>query len=81
MDVLFEKINAFEDRNNISILVQFCGDKSGHVIEFWDDDLIFQFDNIEDLYDGLDNIKLRKHSDGRTIKPTEIIEEYEEPKS
>ena len=68
-----ELLNEFEDRNNISTTIEINGDGSGNLREFWDEEIIKEFDNLEDLNSFLVNGNLKKDDDGCSIKPIQIL--------
>lgn len=65
-------INEFEERNNISVSLVLHGDGSCFLQEFWDYEVIKSFDKIEELHTFLENGKLKKAKDGRSVSPIEI---------
>jgi len=73
MNELFELMEEFEKRNNISVCLDLCSDGSGTIKEFWDNELIKNFDNKNELADFLRNGKLKLSEDGRSVSPIEII--------
>lgn len=75
MGDLLELMQEFEDRNNISTRLEINPDGSGILREFWDEEIIKVFDNVETLISFLANGKLKKAEDGRSVKPIEIVVE------
>lgn len=68
-------MNEFEERNNISTTIEINSDGSGNLREFWDDEIIKEFDTIEALNSFLTNGKLKLAEDGRSVNPIEIVSE------
>ena len=53
MEKTLQLIKNFEKKNNISIAVTLYGDGSGTVSEFWDNEELTEFKNIDDLHNFL----------------------------
>jgi len=66
-------LNEFEERNNISTTIEINGDGSGNLREFWDEEIIKEFDSLENLNSFLLDGNLKKGEDGRSIKPIQIL--------
>jgi len=73
MNELFELMEEFEKRNNISVYLDLCSDGSGNIKEFWDNELIKSFDKVTELVEFLKNGKLKLVEDGRSVSPIQII--------
>lgn len=72
MNDFLKLISVFEERNNISVSILLHSDCSGIIREFWDEDFIKKFDNKQELFNFLEDGKL-KMVDGRSVNPIEII--------
>lgn len=74
MENTLKLMNEFEERNNISTTIEINGDGSGNLREFWDEEIIKEFDSLENLNLFLLNGKLKKAEDGRSVSPIEVVE-------
>ena len=74
MENTLKLMNEFEERNNISTTIEINGDGSGNLREFWDEEIIKEFDSLENLNLFLLNGKLKKTEDGRSVSPIEVVE-------
>jgi len=73
MKDIIELSKEFEKRNNISITVCIHSDYSGFICEFWDNEEITTFEDLNGLTEFLSNANLRKDRNGRSLTPV-IIE-------
>ncbi len=75
MENTLKLMDDFEKRNNTSITIEINSDGSGNIREFWDEELIKGFDDINELNAFLLNGKLKLAEDGRSVSPIEIVSE------
>lgn len=73
MENTLKLMNEFEKRNNISTTIEINSDGSGNLREFWDEEIIKEFDSLESLNLFLLEGKLKLAEDGRCISPVEIL--------
>jgi len=73
MENTLKLMNEFEERNNISTTLEINADGSGILREFWDEEIIKEFDNIETLVSFLSSGKLKLAEDGRSVSPIVIV--------
>ncbi|REG88762.1 hypothetical protein [Flavobacterium aquicola] len=73
MEITLSLMNDFEKRNNISTTIEINGDGSGNLREFWDEEIIKEFDSLKSLNLFLLNGKLKLGEDGRSVSPIEIV--------
>ena len=73
MEITLKLMNDFEKRNNISTTIEINGDGSGNLREFWDEEIIKEFDSLKNLNLFLLNGKLKLAEDGRSVSPIEIV--------
>lgn len=74
MKKIIQLMNNFEDRNNISIEVSFFSDGSANVKEFWDDELLNESKNLDELQKFLMNTQYAIGDDGRCLSPCRVVE-------
>lgn len=72
MEELFQLMDEFERRNNISIFLNLFSDGTGQVLEFWDDDVVFTFESTTQLQKFLKEGRL-KLKNGLSVKPVQVI--------
>lgn len=78
---MFELIDAFEERNNVSIRVAIFKD-SYCVEEFWSEELINEGTNEDELKDFLTTAEYKKsHGDGRCLCPMQRIDKPAAPEA
>jgi hypothetical protein len=65
-------ITDFENRNNISVCINIFSDGSFSINEFWDDEQLEKFTEIEELIKYLDAINLKKGECGRSLSPIQV---------
>lgn len=75
MEKILGLINSFEERNNLSVSMVIHSDGSGHIMEFWDNEEIFSFDNMHDFEHKASSINLKKDEKGLSLSPIEIIKD------
>jgi hypothetical protein len=73
MEITLKLMDEFEKRNNISTTIEINSDGSGNLREFWDEEIIKEFDSLKDLNLFLLNGKLKLSEDGRSVSPIEIV--------
>ena len=76
MKEILNSLKDFEKRNNLSAAITFCGDGSNTLNEFWDDDILGQFDNVENLLRYLKEAKYKKNEEGICLSPVELTCNY-----
>lgn len=69
MEQILALMSNFEERNNISINMRLESDGSGTVNEFWDEEELIEFDNLNELQEFLRNTQYQLSEDGRCISP------------
>jgi hypothetical protein len=74
MEETFKLMRDFEERNNLSIVVQFYSDGSSLTEEFWDNEKLFECDTIEVLKHFLKNTNYKlAEDDGRCLSPVQVV--------
>jgi len=73
MEITLKLMDEFEKRNNISTTIEINSDGSGNLREFWDEEIIKEFDSLKNLNLFLLNGKLKLTEDGRSVSPIEIV--------
>ena len=73
MEITLKLMDEFEKRNNISTTIEINSDGSGNLREFWDEEIIKEFDSLKNLNLFLLNGKLKLSEDGRSVSPIEIV--------
>jgi len=74
MEKTLQLIKNFEKRNNISIAITVMGDGSGNVNEFWCDEELKEYKDINDLHDFLMNTQYKlADEDGRCLSPVQEV--------
>jgi len=73
MEITLKLMDEFEKRNNISTTIEINSDGSGNLREFWDEEIIKEFDSLKNLNLFLLNGKLKLAEDGRSVSPIEIV--------
>jgi hypothetical protein len=53
-------IQKFEKRNDKAIVVKFIWDGSGEIRGFWKDEILAEFESIEDLHELLSGTLIRR---------------------
>lgn len=53
MKEILKLLNEFEDRNNISVYIEFHSDGSGNLFELWEGDLICNFSDENEISEFL----------------------------
>lgn len=72
MEKYFKLIKDFEHRNNLSVYVTFYGDGSCSLHEFWQEELLSEFENFQELEDYLLTINYEKSGNGLCLSPVVI---------
>lgn len=75
MEKSLQLINLFEKKNNISVTIILCSDGSGTVNEFWNDEELKEFRNIDALHEFLNNTQYKLDSDGICLSPVQEAEQ------
>jgi len=73
MKKLADAMKRFEERNNISIYIDFHKDFSGGVYEYWQNRELFDYDSEDELFQFLDNTQYQLDENGLCISPEIII--------
>lgn len=73
MDGTLILMEVFEKRNNISTTLEIHSDGSGNLREFWDEEIIKEFDSLVNLHIFLSSGVLKLAEDGRSASPIEIL--------
>ena len=73
MKTLLKLVKNFEKRNNISIAITICSDGSGSVEEFWSEEVLKEYKDIEELTNFIKDTQYVLDSNGRCIYPTQIV--------
>lgn len=72
MEEILKLMYGFEERNNLSITLEINSDGSGNLREFWDDEIIKEFDDTNQLKSFLETGNLEM-KDGQCASPIKII--------
>lgn len=73
MEKTLSLMKAFEKRNNLSTYFTLCSDGSGTLFEFWDEEKLVQFVNVEELNTFLTITNYKKSDDGKCLSPVVIL--------
>lgn len=73
MEITLKLMCEFEKRNNISTTIEINSDGSGNLREFWNEEIIKEFDSLKNLNLFLLNGKLKLAEDSRSVSPIEIV--------
>jgi hypothetical protein len=73
MKKTLQLIKNFEVRNNMSITLTIMGDGSGSVNEFWDNEELIEFKNIDELHAFLRDIQYQLDDNGKCLSPVQML--------